>query len=71
MTEFDTKKDFSDFYATHKECIDNGTGDGSIKIRFIDDDNDTVLFDVPDKNAQLSEVLKELPDDIKVELIEN
>lgn len=67
--EFDTKEDFAECYATHKDCINDGIANGTLEVKFLDDVGDALVSAEPDNEGDLEEVLEILPDNIQVHVI--
>ncbi|MDO5849174.1 MAG: hypothetical protein Q4P18_06545 [Methanobrevibacter sp.] len=67
--EFDSKDDFVEFYADHKDCINEGIANGSLEVKFLDDVGDALVSAEPDNEGDLTEVIEILPDNIQVHVI--
>lgn len=69
LYECDSKKDFIGFYEAHKDCIDQGTFDGTIEIKFINNEDGNVkIYGIPDTKETIMEALDNLPCNITVQL---
>lgn len=67
---FDTKDDFAEFYGDHKQSIDESEWNESIVIKFFCPNGKEKILGIPDKNDDLDQLLDDLPENTKVELIE-
>lgn len=64
--EFANKEDFEECYKEHEARINEKLADGSIEIVFLDYVGDALVSAEPTNEGNLTEVLKILPDNIKI-----
>lgn len=68
--EFENKEEFEKYYNENEAKINEGIADGSLDIVFLDYVGDALVSAEPTNEGNLTEVLKVLPDNIKIHLKE-
>ncbi|MDO5848840.1 MAG: hypothetical protein Q4P18_04850 [Methanobrevibacter sp.] len=68
---FDSKADFAEFYAEHKETIDEKVHTDAIELKFECPNGKIKIADFGKDPVDIDQLLDDMPDGVKTELIEN